>query len=46
MNVFMNCIEAFESICLKINLGRIKVNVYEGITKEGLSKSKVYCYAM
>ena len=33
--------EAFESKCLKVNLGKTKVMVSGGITQDGLSKSKV-----
>ena len=33
--------EAFESKGLKVNLGKTKVMVSGGITKDGLSKSKV-----
>ena len=33
--------EAFESKCLKVNLGKTKVMVSGGITKDGMSKSKV-----
>ena len=33
--------EAFESKSLKVNLGKTKVMVSSGVTKDGLSKSKV-----
>ena len=33
--------EAFETKCLKVNLGKTNVIVSGGITKEGLFKSKV-----
>ena len=33
--------EAFESKCLKVNLGKTKVIVSGGITKDGMPKSKV-----
>ena len=33
--------EAFESKDLKVNLGKTKVMVSSGITKDGMSKSKV-----
>ena len=38
---FLEWKEAFESKGLKVNLGKTKVMVSGGITKDGLSKSKV-----
>ena len=40
-NEFIKWKEAFESKCLKVNLGKTKVMVSVGITKDGMSKSKV-----
>ena len=40
-NKFLKCKEAFESKGLKVNLGKTKVMVCGGITKDGISKSKV-----
>ena len=40
-NTFMKWKEAFESEGWKVNLGQAKVMVSGGITKDGLSKSKV-----
>ena len=41
LNKFLKWKEAFESKGLKVNLGKTKVMVSSGITKDGLSKSKV-----
>ena len=40
-NKFMKWKEVFESKGLKVNLGKTKVMVSSGITKDGMSKSKV-----
>ena len=40
--MFMKWQEAFESFGLEINLGKTKVVICDGITKDGLSKSKVH----
>ena len=40
-NKFMKWKEAFESKGLKVNLGKTKVTVSGGITKDGMSKCKV-----
>ena len=40
-NKFLKWKEAFENKGLKVNLGKIKVMVCGGITKDGMSKSKV-----
>ena len=40
-NKFLKWKEAFESKGLKVNLGKTKVMVSGGITKDGMSKSKV-----
>ena len=40
-NKFLKWKEAFESMGLKVNLGKSKVTVCSGITKDGMSKSKV-----
>ena len=40
-NKFIKWKEAFESKGLKVNLGKTKVMVCGGITKDGMSKSKV-----
>ena len=40
-NEFLKWKEAFESKGLKVNLGKTKVMVCSGITKDGMSKSKV-----
>ena len=41
-NKFIKWMEAFESKGLKVNLGKTKMMVSGGITKDGLSESKVY----
>ena len=41
-NKFLRWKEAFESKGFKVNLGKTKVMVSCGITKDGMSKSKVY----
>ena len=38
---FLNWKEAFENKGLKVNLGKSQVMVSSGITKDGMSKSKV-----
>ena len=40
-NKFLKRKEAFDSKCLKINLGKTKVMVSDSITKDGMSKSNV-----
>ena len=40
-NKFIKWKEAFQSKCLKVNLGKTRVMVNGGITKDGMSKSKV-----
>ena len=40
-NKFIKWKEAFESKGLKVNIGKTKVMVCGGITKDGMSKSKV-----
>ena len=40
-NKFLNWKEAFESKGMKVNLGKTKVMVSGGITKDGMSKSNV-----
>ena len=40
MNKFLIWNEAFDSKGLKVNLGRTKVMVSGGITKDGMSKGK------
>ena len=40
-NKFLKWKESFESMDLKVNLGKTKVMVCGGITKDGMSKSKV-----
>ena len=40
-NKFLRWREAFESMGLKVNLGKITVMVCSGIIKDGVSKSKV-----
>ena len=40
-NKFLKWKEAFESKCLKVNLGKTKVVFCGRITNDGLSKSKV-----
>ena len=40
-NKFLKWKEAFDSKCLKVVLGKAKVMISGGITKDGLSKSKV-----
>ena len=40
-NKFIKWKEAFESKSLKVNLGKTKVMLSGGITKDGMSKSKV-----
>ena len=39
---FLKWREAFESKCLKVNLGKTKVVVCGSNTKDGFSKGKVY----
>ena len=39
---FLKWKEAFESKCLKVNLGKAKVMVKGGITKDGNSKNKCF----
>ena len=41
-NKFLKWKETFESKGLKVNLGKTKVMVCSSITKDGMSKSKVY----
>ena len=41
MNKFLKLKEAFESKGLKVNLWKTKVMVSGGITKDGISQSKV-----
>ena len=40
-NKFLKLKEAIVSKSLKVNLGKTKLMVYGGITKNGMSKSKV-----
>ena len=43
---FLKWKEAVERKCLKVNLGKTKVMVSNGITKDGMSKSKVDPYGV
>ena len=40
-NTFLKCKETFEIRCLKVNLGNAMIMASVGITKKGISKSKV-----
>ena len=44
--MFLEWQEAFECRCLKVSLGKTKVMVSGGITKDGMSKSKVDPYGV
>ena len=43
---FLKWKEAFESKCMKVNLGKTKVIVSSGITQDGLPKSKIDPYGV